>query len=200
MVAETRNAEETHRRILQAALDCFICQGYHSTTMDDIAVESGTSKGTLYWHFQSKDDLLESAIRWFFGTAFGPELLTALEAAPTSAAKLRMLADGTVELTEQAEGMFNLFLEFWASSPNRERSAELWLDLLYEYRDIVVDVINEGVERGEFGRVDAEGLAWALTAAYDGLGAYALLKPDLDLASIHEAFIETVLRGLEVRG
>ncbi len=196
MTSHTRAADETHRRILQAALDCFSRKGYHSTTMDDIAAESGTSKGTLYWHFKSKDDLLESALRSFFDTALGPGALAALEECPTAAAKLRALADSTVELTHEAEGMFNLFMEFWASTESRETSGKLWLDLLTEYRDIVIGVIEEGIERGEFRVVDAEPLAWALTAAYDGLGAYVMLKPDLDLPRIHTTFVETLLQGL----
>jgi AcrR family transcriptional regulator len=197
-MSHPKAADETHRRILQAALDCFSRKGYNSTTMDQIAAESGTSKGTLYWHFESKDDLLESAFRWFFKTLFGPEALAILEASPTAAGKLRILSESTVEFSQQAEGMFNLFLEFWASSTNREKSANLWLDLLVEYRDIVTGVIDEGVEQGEFRAVDAEALAWALTAAYDGLAAYVMLKPDLDLPRIHSAFIETLLHGLEV--
>lgn len=197
MAPPTKTADETHRRILQAALKCFIQQGYHATTMDDVAAASHTSKGTLYYHFKSKDDLFESAIRWFFETSIGPEALAPMEASPTAVGKLRILAQATLELSEQAEGIFNLFLEFWASSANRQRSADVWLDLLVDYRDIVTGVIEEGMEQGEFSPVDAEPLAWALTAAYDGLAAYVMLKPDLDLPRIHSAFIETLLKGLQ---
>ncbi len=192
-----KKADETHRRILQAALDCFTRHGYHATTMDDIAAESSTSKGTLYWHFSSKDDLLESVLRWFFDTSFGPEVLGVLESSPSAAGKLRILADSTVDLIGEAQPIFHLFLEFWASSSNRATSAHTWLDLLGDYQEIIVAVIQEGVERGEFSPVDAEALAWALTAAYDGLAAYVMLKPDLDMERIHAAFIETFLEGIE---
>ena len=197
MPSPRKKADETHRRILQAALDCFTRHGYHATTMDDIAAESGTSKGTLYWHFGSKENLLESAIRWFFETRFGPDALSVLETSPSAAGKLRILAESTVDLVGEAQPIFHLFLEFWASSANRATSADTWLDLLGGYQEIIVAIIHEGVERGEFSPVDAEALAWALTAAYDGLAAYVMLKPDLDLARIHTAFIETFLEGLE---
>lgn len=197
MPSPTTKADETHRRILQAALDCFTHQGYHATTMDDIAAESETSKGTLYWHFSSKEDLLKSAVRWFFDTRFGPEALAVLETAPTATVKLQLFADATVDLIDEAQGIFNLFLEFWASSANREKSAETWLELLGEYRRVAAGIIADGVERGEFEPVDAQSLAWALTATYDGLAAYALLKPDLDLQRIHRAFIDAFLAGLQ---
>ena len=43
---------ERRQQILSAAMTCFIAKGYHRATMDDIVVESGLSKGTLYWYFK----------------------------------------------------------------------------------------------------------------------------------------------------
>lgn len=43
-----------HERILDAALQVFSRKGYHDAAMDDIAVESRTSKGGLYFHFPNK--------------------------------------------------------------------------------------------------------------------------------------------------
>ncbi len=57
-------AEERRSQILKAALRCFAHHGYHQTTMDDIVEESGLSKGTLYWYYESFEeyDSLISAI------------------------------------------------------------------------------------------------------------------------------------------
>lgn len=191
-------SEERRAQIIQAALACFTRKGYNKTTMDDIVAESGLSKGTLYWYFKSKDDLLESAILSSFESSFGQEAIAALEQCPTAAAKLRALAQAMVGLGEWAKGLFNLFLEFWASSPRREEAARLWTDLLIQYKDIIVGVIEEGVSNGEFRPVDAEGLVWAVMAAYDGLAAYLMLMPDLDLERASQAFVETLLSGLLV--
>ena len=48
-------------QILQAALTRFASQGYHHTTVDDIAREAGLSKGSIYVHFDSKKELFLSA-------------------------------------------------------------------------------------------------------------------------------------------
>jgi len=52
------------------------------------------------------------------------------------------------------------------------------------------------VRNGEFRPVDAEPLVWALMAAYDGLAAYLVLMPDIDLKRVNQAFIGTLLNGL----
>ena len=45
------------RQILDAAAAVFARRGYHGARMDDIVGETGLSKGSLYWHFSSKEQL-----------------------------------------------------------------------------------------------------------------------------------------------
>lgn len=54
--------EERELRILNAAADLFVRYGYGKTTVNDVARQAGVSKGTIYLHFDSKDDLLENVI------------------------------------------------------------------------------------------------------------------------------------------
>lgn len=59
---ETQNTEE---RILQEAMRLFLERGYHGTSIDDITRAAGLTKGALYWHFESKEDLLKRIIKEF---------------------------------------------------------------------------------------------------------------------------------------
>lgn len=54
--------EEREYRILDAAAELFVHYGYDKTTVSDIARQAGVSKGTIYLHFGSKDELLEGLI------------------------------------------------------------------------------------------------------------------------------------------
>jgi AcrR family transcriptional regulator len=184
---------------MTAALKCFLQNGYNNSTMDQIAAASGTSKGTLYWHFRSKEELFASTLRTFFEQALGEDALGVLAAYPTAAERLRAMAEQMMALVEECEGLFNLFLEFWASSDKREEASRIWLDLLIAAKEVITEIINQGIASGEFRTVDAEDLVWGVMAAYDGLAAYGVLKPDLDLRRAHTAFIEVILSGLEVR-
>src|SRR6516225_1794053 len=42
---------------MQAALRCFARTGFYATTMDDVALQAGVSKGTPYLYFSSKAEL-----------------------------------------------------------------------------------------------------------------------------------------------
>jgi len=48
----------TRERILDIALDLFIRKGYAETSLREIATELGFSKAALYYHFESKQDIL----------------------------------------------------------------------------------------------------------------------------------------------
>lgn len=51
-------AARTRQRILDAALDVFYKKGYLATTIDDVASRIRLTKGAVYWHFDSKSDLV----------------------------------------------------------------------------------------------------------------------------------------------
>ena len=55
-------ALETRKAILKTALDCFSKRGYALTTFTDIAKRIKLSKGAVFWHFKTKEDLLAELI------------------------------------------------------------------------------------------------------------------------------------------
>ncbi len=185
------------RQILEAALAVFGERGFNAANVSDIAARAGVSQGTIYWYFDGKEELLTQALRAFFD-GFGQGTVAAMAQCPTATDKLRALGRAMVDFAAQAEGLFTLFLEYWASHACRAEAGRLWTRVLTEYKDLVVGIIKEGMENGEFKPVDAESLVWALMAAYDGLSAYVMLMPDLDLARISQALVEALLTGLQV--
>ena len=51
-------SNDTRQRILDVALDLFIEQGFDGTSLRQIAEQLGVTKAALYYHFESKDDIL----------------------------------------------------------------------------------------------------------------------------------------------
>jgi AcrR family transcriptional regulator len=63
MQVSTKNAATSERIVLSAA-QLFARQGYHGTSTRDIARLAGVSENTLFRHFDRKEDLFWSALRW----------------------------------------------------------------------------------------------------------------------------------------
>ena len=55
-------ANDTKQCILNSALKVFSENNYHAASMAMIAEEAGVSKGTLYWHFDSKEELFREIV------------------------------------------------------------------------------------------------------------------------------------------
>ncbi len=58
---------QTRERILEAAIRVFSRKGYHDTRVDEIVDESQTSKGAVYFHFPSKEQIFLALVDEFAG-------------------------------------------------------------------------------------------------------------------------------------
>ena len=65
-VARNKYPEETVRKILDTARKLFLEKGYEKTSMQDIVNNLGMSKGAIYHHFKSKEELFEKVVFDFY--------------------------------------------------------------------------------------------------------------------------------------
>jgi AcrR family transcriptional regulator len=91
-------AKSTSDSILDAAIDLFIEAGFETVSMDAIARRAGVAKGTLYYHFKSKEGIVDAIVERFvvgaeaaFGAIVGDAALGPLE-------KMKAIIDKQTEL------------------------------------------------------------------------------------------------------
>jgi AcrR family transcriptional regulator len=75
----TRVRNESKAKIIATALELFANNGYHNTSISNVAKEAGVSKGLTYNYFESKEALLEAILHSLFQeapdfTAVGEEM------------------------------------------------------------------------------------------------------------------------------
>jgi TetR/AcrR family transcriptional regulator, fatty acid metabolism regulator protein len=87
-----RQRQERETLILQAAQEAFLTQGYHETSLEEIAAQVGVSKGTIYQHFPTKEELLV-ALWMRTMQRFQQDLAEAIASASTARARLEALLD-----------------------------------------------------------------------------------------------------------
>jgi len=56
--------KETYVKIVQAAVRLFARQGYHKTTITDLAQAIGLTSGAVFHHFSSKEAILDAVVDW----------------------------------------------------------------------------------------------------------------------------------------
>jgi AcrR family transcriptional regulator len=84
-----RRPQERPDELAASALRLFTERGYFSTTIDDVAEAAGATKGAVYHHFESKEELLLTAVQNFFNTAIA-DMEQSLSGAATLSAEERV--------------------------------------------------------------------------------------------------------------
>ena len=156
-----RRKAEARERIVAAALEQLAEGGYASASIQAIAARAGIATGTVYRHFRSKSDLFAEVFRRasqreveVFEQATADDGRSAAErvAAATEAFARRALASPT--------RAYALLAEPVDAAVDTER-----LVFRRGYRDVLVKVLDQGVERGELEPHDKETTAAALVGA-----------------------------------
>ena len=62
---DARSRSDTRARIQQVAVELFTEHGYEGTSLREIAERLGVTKAALYYHFRSKEDIIESLVQDF---------------------------------------------------------------------------------------------------------------------------------------
>jgi AcrR family transcriptional regulator len=157
---EQRKAE-ARERIVAAALDQLAQGGYASAAIQTVAARAGVATGTVYRHFPSKSDLFAEVFRRasqreidVFKRAAEDNGRSAAEriAAATEAFARRALAAPT--------RAYALIAEPVDPAVEAER-----LTFRRAYKDVLVEVLSQGVERHELEAHDTNTTAAALVGA-----------------------------------
>ncbi|WP_329064389.1 TetR/AcrR family transcriptional regulator [Amycolatopsis sp. NBC_01480] len=90
-------------QILAAARRCFARQGFHGTSMPDIAAEAGLSTGAPYRYFSGKQELILEVARLAFAAVFDPVLRRIEEAGTVTIDELVTITVRARPATSEAE-------------------------------------------------------------------------------------------------
>ncbi len=197
---ETLEARKAH--ILKAAQTCFVSKGYHQTTMDDIVQEAGLSKGGVYWHFSSKQELFLSIIESTLGDA--QAVMQESMASHTSAREKLdtvLAAFASLVTSNQLSELAPLTLGVWAQSWQDPEVNKVVARVYKRFRGSIVQMIEQGIAQGEFKPVNATALTSILLALYDGLMVQAMVDEAMvDWGAISETLTNTLIASLLTGG
>ena len=183
--------------ILKAARVCFSRGGYHATTIDDIALDAGLSKGAVYWHFEGKWELFVALLD---GILHGlEEQLVLPRENMTGRERIEHACRVILSSDPGGPGMAELQAEFMAHASRDAEVRRRFAGMGQRTVQFLMDAVEYGVQAGEFRPVQAESVALAILASLDGLQVHQLLRPDLDVNRVWQETVDQLIRGMEVR-
>lgn len=149
----SRQGAEGRLAILRAARRLFSERGFRGVSLDDVAREAGASKGLVLYHFVTKDRLFAYVIG-----EVKEELFSRLQAAlmGQAGAREKLLALITVylRLARSQRRLWRIALH--EAYGLGEVSRQLLLDCRQSSLGMISSVLEEGMERGEFRKMDPQ--------------------------------------------
>ena len=180
---ERQRREDNKKSILKAAESVFAKKGYSFTTMDDVAEEAQFSKATLYHYFKSKGDIFFEIILNSL-EEMNQELRGIREMSIKAEEKLKEIVRFTFKFFQEKENISRIFLmemnfmqKFFNIMAERQKPATNDQELSHlkninpkrkVWRDVVSQILKEGIESGEFRKMDVQDTAYVFTSLLHG--------------------------------
>ena len=181
--------------ILKSAASAFRTRGYHATSVDDIAQTLRMTKGSLYYYFKNKEEILYVCHDHTLDL-----LLRALKNIQASdekpEAKLRAVVIAFVELmTEELHGTAAVTLDLKELSPPLRRKITAKRD---RFDRAVRRIIREGIDKGVFREVDSKFTTFAIMGGINWIPHWFDPAGKADANAIGVAFADFLVTGLLV--
>jgi AcrR family transcriptional regulator len=188
----TRRRTGTRQRLYEAAVELIAEQGFSATTVDDIALRAKVAKGTVYYHFKSKNDLFEELLRHGIGLLTDGFRAAVAGLPPREA--VAALVRTQLEYIRRYQAFAQLLLsEMWRT--NRE-----WHQTLILLREQAIGVIAETLRASvESGDLPADLDVRVASAALFGVGLvvavdWLVFQPDRPIEDVEESLLAIVRR------
>lgn len=187
-----RKRTKRREEILHAALATVRDQGYHATTLDDIAERLGIRKTALYHYFPDKDSILYACHKESLAE-LDRMIESSEECCSSPGQRLAYLIREHVRvMTEELEGSP---LAFEVSALSRDRRAEI-IAGRDRYEHVLRDLVAKAVESGEFRPVDPKIAVFAILGAINWIARWYDPEGGAEGPTLGDEFADLLIGGL----
>ena len=201
MKTATNQIEKNHKyhQILEAAVKVFARQGFHQSTVAEIAKEAGVADGTIYLYFKNKDDILVQFFSFRAKQVF-VSFREEVDRAQTSVDKLRNLVRRHLaEFQRDRDGA----VVYQVETHQNSRLAEAQIrEMSQMYRDLISEIVEQGQQEGTIRKDLYVGLVkrFIIGAVDEVINTWLHSDEEYDLVSMAGPLVELFIKGIGQSG
>ena len=171
-----KKGEDTKKLIREKATCLFAQKGYKNVTMKDICAITGLSRGGLYRHYDSTQQIFSEIVDMLMN-AQDNELSEKMAAGlPARQILEEILERYRMEMLDSSASLSVAIYEFF--SENFSDGQDNLLLRQYQYSvDIWSEFLAYGIKRGEFKQVDCKEVIDIIIFSYQGVRMYSTIIP-----------------------
>ena len=185
---------KTKRKIFETSMKLFAEKGYDATSIEDITETVGVAKGTLYYHFTSKEEIFD------FLVEEGIKLLqnsVDIKIAKYSnyLDKIKAIILIQIKIVNKYENLINIILtQLWGKEKRNQKCQKL----IYDYIDKIEDIVKTGISKGQIKGEDAKIIATEIYGLICSTLVYKMReRENFDISDMYNTFEATIIKGLK---
>lgn len=183
---------KTKKLIFDASIKSFSQKGFHKSTMDEIADMAGVAKGTLYYHFKSKEDIFKFIIDEGV-KRIEDEINEKTKNMAHPVDKLRAVCEVQMQLVINHLEFFKTMLsQLWG---DEERQHQL-RNVLSRYFKLIEGFLKEAADDGLIAADNLEIMAFNFFGVMTSTVVYSLIHKEKDVSQLTETLLGFVMRGI----
>lgn len=185
----------TKRLIFEAAINIFSNCGYNGATMDDIALKAGVAKGTLYYHFKSKEDIFNFTISEGMDVIKEEiDLLLFVKQNPIE--KLKALCKLEIKLVYKNRDFFKVVLsQLWGQESRQQELREA----IHNHIKCIEKFIVPAMDGGYIRKAEPTFIAYSIFGTMCSSAVYELInKSETSMDQTIEELMNYVLKGIGI--
>ena len=197
-LSRAERRERTREELISAAERLFTEQGFHATSVDEIAFEAGYTKGAVYSNFESKEDLFFAVYERRAERVAADYERIVREADPVTGSE-RMVSEA-MQRRGRDDGWLAVFFEFWAHVVRRPELRERFAKIHARVQEpIIVGVERFVEERGIELPVEVRQYTAAVYAMMICLSLERLTQPEVVDPTLGPRMVRLMFEDMERR-
>ncbi|THF80393.1 TetR/AcrR family transcriptional regulator [Cohnella fermenti] len=194
MNKKQQQTEQTKRKIAEASKALFIKKGYKATAIEEIVKATGCSAGNIYYHFKSKEGLFLHLVQEW-DKEWEETWLAKEPLYKTTADKLYGMAEH-LALEQINHPLTKAIDEFFTSAEKDSEIEERIAHMVQGYVNFNKQLLQRGIDGGEFKRGDAAGLAVILDSLLYGLSQHSKSMDKGQSLAAYRLAVDVFLHGI----
>ena len=170
--------EETRQMLLESAAETFAQLGFHGASVDKIAESAGFSKGAVYAHFTSKEELFLALLKQQIESQIS--IISNVWSEYQSFDRFIEKMEAYFCSARQKNRAWSLLsMEFLISAMRDESVRQKWATLILESVEIISGIIEKMMlEEDHESTLSAEELAWTILSLENGMAIFYYIIED----------------------
>lgn len=181
--------------LARSALELFAAQGIRNVTLDDVAAQTGVTKGSFYWHYKSKKELILAAAAIYYRD-WQDQAHEEIAQGSDPLAQLRQLWRMSVDrcLFDRARRTFST--EIFAMGLHDPELRASWAQFYDSVRALYAGLIRAAVKTGQLGALEPSRTADWVLATFEGIKHRASFQPQMCTPAERDQLVESFMRTL----